>query len=138
MVESSFAAAGVSISVEVRADLRLRGFPNEYAQVLLNLLNNAKEAIAGSAGGPGRVVIRLDRTDGFGRLSVLDNGGGVPEEIRDRIFEPYFSTRQAGTGIGLYMSRQIIEQNMGGRLVTRNVGEGAEFSVLVPLAEEGA
>jgi signal transduction histidine kinase len=63
---------------------------------------------------------------------VRDNGGGVPEEIMGRIFEPYFSTRESGTGIGLYMSRQIITENMKGQLIVRNVDSGAEFIVRVP------
>jgi signal transduction histidine kinase len=67
---------------------------------------------------------------------VSDNGGGVPATILDKIFEPYFSTKEGGTGIGLYMSRQIVERSLGGRIGGANVDGGAEFDVLVPLALE--
>jgi len=65
---------------------------------------------------------------------VGDNGGGIPEAIVDKIFDPYFSTKEGGSGIGLYMSRQIAEKSLGGRLEARNAEGGAEFTVLTPLA----
>ncbi len=55
--------------------------------------------------------------------------------LLDRIFEPYFSTREGGTGIGLYMSRQIVERSLGGAITVANVGAGAEFRIVAPLAE---
>ena len=81
---------------------------------------------------PGRVLIRIAREAGFCRLTLRDNGTGIPPELLERIFEPYFSTRAAGTGIGLYMSKQIIERSMGGRISARNGADGAEFTILVP------
>ena len=62
-------------------------------------------------------------------ITISDNAGGVPEDIMDRIFDPYFTTKgaQAGTGIGLFMSKAIIDKNMGGKLAARNTAEGAEF-----------
>jgi C4-dicarboxylate-specific signal transduction histidine kinase len=62
-------------------------------------------------------------------VTVADNGGGIPEEIIDKIFAPYFTTKgpQLGTGIGLCMSKSIIARNMGGRLMVRNSADGAEF-----------
>ena len=65
---------------------------------------------------------------------MRDNGGGIRPDVLDRIFEPYFSTKQGGSGIGLYMSRQIAEQSLGGRLEARNVEGGAELTLITPLA----
>ena len=135
LVDIAFEAQGISIVIDAARDVALYGLPNEFSQVLLNLLSNARQAIRDAGLADGRVTMAVGEQDGFGCLRVSDNGGGIPEPFLDRIFEPYFSTRETGTGIGLYMSRQIIEQSMKGRLLVRNVGAGAEFTVLVPLAE---
>ena len=64
-------------------------------------------------------------------VTVADNAGGVPEEIMGKIFDPYFSTKgpDKGTGVGLFMAKTIIEQNMNGRLTVHNTAEGAEFRI---------
>jgi signal transduction histidine kinase len=136
LVGASFEAAGVAIRVEAAGDLRLLGYPNEYCQVLLNLLGNAREAIRAARAEGGTVRMALEEDGGFGVLTVADDGTGIPEAVLDRIFEPYFSTREGGTGIGLYMSKQIIESHMGGRIEARNLEAGTAFRVAVPLAQE--
>jgi len=134
LVADALAAQGIRVEIAAPEDPQLFGYPNEYSQVLLNLLGNAREAILSQGVLPGRITIRLRTEDGFGRLEVADNGRGIPPDCLDRIFEPYFSTRASGTGIGLYMSKQIIERSMGGRISARNGEDGAEFTVLVPAA----
>jgi len=136
LVESGFKANNIALSVEGEGDCRVKGFPNEYSQVLLNLLGNAKDAILQHRPDSGRVVVSLDVEQGRGVARVRDNGGGVPEEIIDKIFDPYFSTKSMGTGIGLYMSKTIIERNMNGAISVRNIDDGCEFSVALPLAEQ--
>ena len=69
------------------------------------------------------------------QLTVADNGGGIPEDILAKIFEPYFSTKPQGSGIGLYMSKLIIEHNMHGQLRAANQMDGAVFTILLPLDE---
>jgi signal transduction histidine kinase len=78
-----------------------------------------------------RIWIELRREDNTAALTVTDNAGGIPECIVDRIFDFQFTTKAAtgGTGIGLYMSRNIIEKNMGGKLTASNVRDGARFSI---------
>jgi len=134
LVADSFAASGIRVEIEGGEDLQLFGHPNEFSQVLLNLLGNAREAILGQGVHPGLIHIRLWAREGFGGLTVADNGRGIPADSLDRIFEPYFSTRASGTGIGLYMSKQIIEHSMGGRISASNGAEGAEFTVQVPIS----
>ena len=134
LVDASFEAGQVRIQVDAPADVRMLGFPNEFSQVLLNLLGNARQAIREAGPAAGLVSLHLDAIDGFGRVRVRDNGTGIPEAFLDRIFDPYFSTRATGTGIGLHMSRQIIEDSMGGRILARNLDQGAELEVRVPLA----
>ncbi len=138
LVASSFQNYNISIHVDALQDLELLGFPNEYSQVLLNLLSNAKEAIlACNPPVAGRVDIVLTEEDSQGCVSVRDNGGGIADDIVDRIFEPYFSTKKNGSGIGLYMSKMIIERNMNGSITARNIEGGAEFIVASPLAKDG-
>ena len=134
LVDVNFEAVGIAIAIEAQEDVILFGHPNEYSQVLLNLLTNAKRSILDTKASGGQVSIHLTQAQGQGRLTLQDNGGGIPEALLDRIFEPYFSTHESGTGIGLYMSKQIIERNMGGRITARNLPQGAEFSVLVPVS----
>jgi signal transduction histidine kinase len=83
----------------------------------------------------GRVTIRIGRAGRNGRLILCDNGGGIPADALPRIFEPYFTTREQGTGIGLYMSRMIIE-NMGGHIEVANADGGARVTLTTPLAPE--
>ena len=140
LVESSYKNCDIAIHLDAPNDLELMGFPNEYSQVLLNLLSNAKEAVLGRnqlhQQLSRRVEIRLTERDGYGCVTVADNGGGISALILDMIFDPYFSTKDRGSGIGLYMSKMIIERNMYGSITARNIEEGAEFTVCTPLARE--
>ena len=138
LVETSFRSSNIDLWMQATRDFELLGFPNEYSQVLLNLITNARDAIVASGVGQGRIRISLEERQGQGCVIVTDNGGGIPAESLDRIFEPYFSTKEMGTGIGLYMSQMIIERNMGGSITARNVEGGAEFTVLTPLAKEAS
>jgi signal transduction histidine kinase len=138
LVEAAFLDKGIALVIEAPADLALSGLPNELSQVLLNLLSNAKEAIQETGTPHGRITIGLAREDGWGCLSVADNGEGIAEASLERIFEPYFSTRETGTGVGLYMSRQIVEQSLNGRILVRNEAGGAVFTVQLPLEEAGS
>ncbi|MCK9419056.1 MAG: HAMP domain-containing histidine kinase [Nitrospirae bacterium] len=121
-------------------EMMILGYENEMKQVFLNLVNNAKDAILEcrehglmGPGVKGMIAIDFELPGERVVIKVTDNGGGIPAGILDRIFEPYFSTKEPGqgTGIGLYMSKVIIENNMGGRLTARNVDGGAEFRIEV-------
>ena len=136
LVEAAFKNIGVSMQVEEGPDCQLIGFPNEFSQVLLNLLGNARDAIVETGNRQGLISISLAEQAGMGVVTVQDNGGGVPDEISDKIFEPYFSTKKMGTGIGLYMSKMIIERNMQGRITVRPVEGGSAFDISAPLAGE--
>ncbi|OGW21809.1 MAG: hypothetical protein A2Z82_09330 [Nitrospirae bacterium GWA2_46_11] len=116
----------------------IEGYENELRQVFLNIINNAKDAILDGrerglmpAGEKGRIALDFEREGDKVIIRISDNGGGIPEGISDRIFDPYFTTREQGkgTGIGLYMTKMIIEQNMGGRLYAENKDEGAVFII---------
>jgi PAS domain S-box-containing protein len=135
LVEASFRNNEIVVQLTVREEVTARGFANEYSQVLLNLLGNAKDAILARKVKPGHVEIEVGHAGGNGYVLVRDNGGGIPEDVIGKIFDPYFTTREAGTGIGLYMSKMIVESNMQGRIEARNTANGAEFRVVTPLVE---
>jgi len=133
LMSASFNNNNISIELEIVDDALILGFPNEFSQVLLNLFANAKDAILARRISKGNVRIRLAMDGPWVRVTIDDNGGGISAAALEKIFEPYFSTKEMGTGIGLYMSKVIIEKSMGGRIDVRNSENGAEFSIRCPL-----
>lgn len=119
----------------------IEGFRNELQQVVLNLLTNAKDALcpdrSNTQANEKWIRISIAQRDQALHLCLEDNGGGIPEAIIERIFEPYYTTKEEGkgTGIGLYMSKMIIEQNMGGKLTVKNHPLGACFCIVFPIEE---
>jgi len=114
----------IDINVEAEDGMKIYGYTNEFSQVLLNLINNTRENFKYKGiTEEKKILIRLYKGKESIKLEFIDNGGGVKENIIDRIFEPYFTTKHKsiGTGIGLYMSKQIIETQMNGRLEVENI-----------------
>ena len=132
-IEGSFKDERIEIKVESADDLLVEGFPNEFSQVLLNILFNARDALSERPNGSARIMLRTFAEKGKGVVTITDNGGGIKQDVMERIFEPYFTTKDNGkaTGLGLFMAKTVIEKNMGGRLTARNVEGGAEFRIEV-------
>jgi len=106
-------------------------YKNEFIQVLLNLIKNAKDALScNDVKNPQINIFSICRKDKL-VVEVCDNAGGIKEEIMEKIFEPYYSTKDEkhGTGLGLYMSKMIIEEHLEGKLSVRNSKEGACFTI---------
>jgi signal transduction histidine kinase len=133
LVGDGFKAHNIKVELNAEEDLIVTGYPNEYSQVLLNLLNNARDALTERKVSSPRVEISLFREGERTVATIADNAGGIPDGISEKIFDPYFSTKDAakGTGIGLYIAKTIIEKRMKGRISVRNTGEGAEFRIEV-------
>ena len=133
LVEAGFKECRITLNREIREDIIIYGYPNEYAQVLLNLFINARDAMSERNVEYPCLKISIGAENGVSVVTVSDNAGGIPEDIIDKIFDPYFTTKgpQQGTGVGLFMSKNIIENNMGGSLSVRNTEEGAEFRIEV-------
>jgi PAS domain S-box-containing protein len=132
-IDASFREYGIAIDANAADDLEIKGYPNDYAQVLLNILMNARDAILERGTVNPRVTVRARMEKGRSVVTVSDNAGGIGEDMLERIFDLYFTTKESGlgTGIGLFMAKIIIEKNMGGRLSVRNAGYGAEFRIEV-------
>ncbi len=111
-------------------------FPNELLQVYLNLLANAKDVLKEGKVKDPLITISIDGGEGQLKTHICDNGGGIPPEIIDRLGEPYLTTKEEnGTGLGLYMSKIIVEKHMGGRILWENSDGGACFTVCLPLEQ---
>jgi len=108
-------------------------YPNELMQVFLNIIKNATDALVENRISNPKITIKGYETDGYQIVEIIDNAGGIPDEIIDRIYNPYFSTKgTVGTGLGLYMSRTIIEEHCGGTIKAHNHEEGACFTITLP------
>jgi PAS domain S-box-containing protein len=117
--------------------LRVRGDAVQLQQLLLNLVLNASEAMAGVSRDSGALIVTTNSVNGeLLQISICDTGPGIPEGIKNRLFDPFFSTKQSGLGLGLSICRAIAERH-GGRIhAVNNPGHGATFHVSLPLAKE--
>jgi signal transduction histidine kinase len=133
IIESSLKYHGITFKIDLEEDSEVFGYKNEYSQVILNILSNAKDILLERKIENPCICLSIKTGDNFAIVKIQDNGGGVDDTIIDKIFEPYFTTRHKtqGTGIGLYMSKNIIERNMNGFINVRNEKNGALFTVKV-------
>ncbi|MCF7919590.1 MAG: tetratricopeptide repeat protein [Candidatus Cloacimonetes bacterium] len=125
--------AQVTIVTEFEDDCRSSGNPNEIVQVLLNIINNAREAMQENNIPDPLIRITLQQQEEQIIIGIFNKGPQLSEETRAKLFEPYFTTKDKdGTGIGLYISRLIIENKFQGKLEMKNLGDGVEFSIILP------
>jgi C4-dicarboxylate-specific signal transduction histidine kinase len=134
IVESSLKYHGVTTDFNIIEDNRIFGYKNEYSQVILNVLSNAKDILLERKIENPHIDIEIKSGDDYAIVKIHDNAGGIKKELLEKIFEPYFTTKHKvqGTGIGLYMSKNIIEKNMKGYINAINKNEGACFSIKIP------
>lgn len=140
LLSGQFNSAGIRINKELHpGTITIESYASEFSQVFLNLFNNAKDAIMEkTAEGllpahKGELTVASGDEGDHVTIRISDNGIGIPQSIIDRIFEPYFTTKEQGkgTGIGLYMSKTIIEDNMNGTLHVTSSAEGTEFVIRI-------
>lgn len=124
----------ITLMLDYQSHESLMTYANELMQVLLNLIKNAEDVLIENKVENPWVKITTFKDEHCLSLRVSDNGGGIPESVIERIFEPYFSTKSQkdGTGLGLYMSQKIIEEHCGGSLYASNDLEGAMFTITLP------
>lgn len=128
---SSLKYYGIHIEFEYRGQQMAFGYPNEYSQVVINILTNARDAFIQNECTNRKVLIRLADTKDFVTAEFVDNAGGIDAALLQKIFDPYYTTRPHGTGIGLYMTKMILE-NMNGQVTVKNTNHGASFCISVP------
>jgi signal transduction histidine kinase len=134
-IKGSYRINNIKIINYSSCKLEITNHKNELIQVLLNIFNNSKDAIKEFNSQNGVVIIDVIMLENSLKITIQDNGGGIDQEIIDRVFEPYFTTKfkDEGTGIGLYMSKMIIEESMGGRLKLENKDLGVLTTIKLPI-----
>ncbi|MGB5919067.1 sensor histidine kinase [Arcobacter sp.] len=114
----------IKIELVAKDKITLNSYYNEISHVFLNIISNSKDALSSNVDKNDRIIkIMVNKYKNNAIINMLDNGGGIPQEIVPKIFEPYYTTKykSAGTGIGLYMSKQIIEKHIHGSIIYKNV-----------------
>jgi signal transduction histidine kinase len=132
LIYPALKSENITLKLDVDEEIYMTSFPHELGQALINILNNAKDAFAQHEEQNQKVISISLHVDEKIHLQIKDNAGGIPKEILKDIFAPYFSTKddKNGTGLGLYMSKIIIEEHMGGKIMATNVEDGALFEIL--------
>ncbi len=127
IINSSLISNNIKVIEEYSSDDVLKIYTNEMIQVVLNILKNAQDNFLEKD--IKEPYIKISTNDKV--LSICDNGGGIPEDVIDKIFNPYFSTKEEknGTGLGLYMSKTIVEEHHNGKLVVENTHDGVCFKI---------
>ncbi|WP_417326443.1 sensor histidine kinase [Halarcobacter sp.] len=137
IIDASFNNLNIKIDFKAHDNENIAyGYENEYSQVIVNILTNSKDSFIEKDIENPLIKIELIKDENSINLILKDNAGGIPKEIFPKIFDPYFSTKENGTGIGLYMSKMIIEKSMDGNLSAENIDDGLKFIISVPISKE--
>ena len=133
IIDATLKNFGIELNIDIKNDKKVYGYPTEFAQVILNLLSNAKDVLVEKEIKNPRIDITIDSKGVLSTITIKDNAGGIHEKNQELIFDPYYSTKDSskGTGLGLYISKLIIERNMGGELSVHNDEEGAVFKIII-------
>ena len=118
--------------------MEIYDYENEFSQVLLNIITNARDALVSNKIEKPIIKVNVSKIENNVIVKIKDNANGINEKIIANVFEPYFTTKGKGngTGIGLYMSKLIIEKNMNGKLTVKNDNNGAVFIITLNITKQ--
>ena len=121
----------IKITTKIETNVKCFGYASEFEQVLLVLFNNAKDALLNRNTHQAKIEVEILEDTTSVIIQVRDNAGGMTKSVMQKIFEPYFTTKHKsqGTGLGLYMSRKIIEDRFNGKLNVKNLNNGTCFEI---------
>ena len=138
LISSQLESHNIEIKITGDKNCRVFGFESELQQVIMNIINNSKDVFIEKKQNNGRITIIVQKDNNHVLIILTDNAGGIPKDVISRVFEPYFTTKEEGkgTGLGLYMSKMIIEDNMNGTLIVENTDAGASFKLRLGLNHE--
>ncbi|MDN5049582.1 sensor histidine kinase [Aliarcobacter butzleri] len=133
IIDATLENLGINLILDIKDDKKIFGYPTEFSQVILNIISNAKDILIERNIKNPKIEINIESKGVLSIITIKDNAGGIEEKNLEQIFDPYYSTKDSskGTGLGLYISKLIIERNMGGDLSVSNNSEGAVFKIVV-------
>lgn len=133
IIDATLENLGINLILDIKDDKKIFGYPTEFSQVILNIISNAKDILIERNIKNPKIEINIESKGVLSIITIKDNAGGIEEKNLEQIFDPYYSTKDLskGTGLGLYISKLIIERNMGGDLSVSNNNEGAVFKIVV-------
>ncbi|MDP2827256.1 MAG: ATP-binding protein [Sulfuricellaceae bacterium] len=138
LLHSEIIRHGVEVECMLDASLTVRANKTQIQQVVLNLMINALEAMAEQPAGERKLRVRVTRADGKGRISISDSGIGIPEDMLDRVFDGFYTTKSQGLGVGLEVCRSIVESHCGVIWAEANPDRGVTFHFALPFAQEAS
>jgi signal transduction histidine kinase len=135
IVETSLKEKKIQVFTDFKCQSQIYTLPNELRQVILNLIKNSEDILIEKEVEDSYISIKTYDDEDYSYLEVRDNGGGIPQEIIEKVFDPYFSTKtkKDGTGLGLYMSQIIVRDHSDGELLISNFNDGACFTIKIPI-----
>ena len=133
IIKTSLENKNISLKTNFDCNQTINSYPNELKQVVLNLIKNAEDILIEKEIKDPLILIQTFKKDGYCYLRVEDNAGGIPKDIIEKVFDPYFTTKEKrdGTGLGLYMSKTITEDHCKGELNVYNGSLGAVFEIKI-------
>jgi signal transduction histidine kinase len=138
MIGASLHNNGIVLEIVNESEIIVEMYSRELLQVIINIVNNAKEALVSNQVQNKTINIHIYDENGYAVTRLCNNGGTIPIEVMPHIFDPYFSTKdeKTGTGLGLYMSKTIIEKHLRGKIDVENSENGVCFTIRLPAKED--
>jgi signal transduction histidine kinase len=128
----------ISVDIDIQTQSSIFTYKKELEHILMNIITNARDALEELADTQKHIEIKVSTKNNLCIIKISDNAGGINNDIIDRIFDPYFTTKDSnkGTGLGLYMSKKILQEHLKGSILVRNKDDGAEFTIILDKNDE--
>ncbi|QOP45526.1 FIST N-terminal domain-containing protein [Sulfurimonas paralvinellae] len=128
----------ITVNIDIEKENALYTYKKELEHILINIIANARDALENIKDKDKEINIKAYTKEKLFVIKIADNAGGIDESIINRIFEPYFTTKETnkGTGLGLYMSKKILQEHLSGDIFVRNYNDGAEFTIIMDIENE--
>ena len=138
LLEESLAVQNIDLCFELESTSKIMLYKNEFVQAVLNIINNSREQFDEQDINDAQIHIKTYDKEEAAVMEISDNAGGIKGDIIDKIFDPYFSTKfdKNGTGLGLHMTKNIVEQHRGARIFAQNIEDGVKFTIEIGLNRE--